>query len=378
MLSSWTRGARPARRLLLAGAVALGAALPASQQGLPARLSDAQFWSMVSEFSEEDGYFRSDNFVSNEVTFQHVIPDLVRARAPGGVYLGVGPDQNFTYLAALQPRMAFIVDIRRGAMLQHLMYKAIFEISRDRADFLAMLFSRPRPAGLADSSSPAGLFQAFDAVPGDSAQYWRNLRAIHDRLTKQHGFALSPDDLAGIEYVYTSFYLAGPGITYNYGSARGGGRGMPTYAQLMLETDAQGVNRAYLATEEAYRVVRDSHLRNVIVPIVGDFAGPKALRAVGRYLREHEATVTAIYTSNVEQYLFQNADNWRRYYANVASLPTDSLSTFIRAAFSGMGFRPPTAYGMRSLTMLCPVEEQLRAFREGRINTYQDVLCAFR
>ena len=138
----------------------------------------ARSGALVTESSEPDGYFRSDNLVSNELTFQHVIPELLDVLQPGGVYLGVGPDQNFTYIAALRPRIAFIVDIRRGAMLQHLMYKAIIELSRDRADFLATLFSRPRPAGLDSSTTVNDLLDAFDAVPPDSAMFARNLRLI--------------------------------------------------------------------------------------------------------------------------------------------------------------------------------------------------------
>src|SRR3954465_5854835 len=90
---------------------------------LPARLSDAAFWQLVCDLSEPGGSFISDNFVSNERAFQRVIPELKTSTKPGGVYLGVGPDQNFPYIAAIEPRMAFIVDIRRDNMLLHLMYK---------------------------------------------------------------------------------------------------------------------------------------------------------------------------------------------------------------------------------------------------------------
>ena len=176
---------------------------------------------MVSEFSEEGGFFQSDNFISNETTFQYVVPDLVRTLGQGGVYMGVGPDQNFTYIVALQPRISFIVDIRRGAMQQHLMYKALFELSRDRAEFLSLLFSRPRPPGLSDTTSVTALFDAYALQAPDSAAYWRNLEAIKSRLTKVHGFTISADDFAGLEYVFTSFYNAGPDITYNYGTGRG-------------------------------------------------------------------------------------------------------------------------------------------------------------
>ena len=138
----------------------------------PDSCRDRAFWKMVVDFSEPDGFFRSDNFISNETTFQEVIPELRKRVSPNGVYLGVGPDQNFTYIAALQPRMAFIIDIRRQNMMQHLMYKAIIEMSDDRADFMSRLFSRPRPGGMtrttpaADDArrrSAAGLER--DAVP---------------------------------------------------------------------------------------------------------------------------------------------------------------------------------------------------------------------
>jgi hypothetical protein len=368
--------ARWLRRTASASLLCLAPPLLAAQ-GIPGRLSDQQFWQMVTNMSEEGGFFRSDNFVSNEMTYQDVIPELVRGRAPGGVYMGVGPDQNFTYIVAMRPRIAFIVDIRRGALHQHLMYKALIEMSADRAEFLSLLFSRPRPKGLSRTSTATELFQAYYLASADSATYWRNLRAIKDRLTKVHGFTLDAEDFAGIEYVYTSFYLAGPDISYSFGSGRGGFglRGMPSYAQLMEATDAQGRNRGYLATEENFAVLKDLTSRNLVVPLVGDFAGPKAIRAVGQYVRDHGATVTAIYTSNVEQYLFQGADDWQRYYTSVGTLPLDSLSTFVRAVFNyGVPRSPGGGYGPRSTTLLCSVQELLGRFRAGRITSYWDVV----
>jgi len=75
----------------------------------------------------------------------------------------------------------------------------------------------------------------------------------------------------------------------------------------------------------------------MLVPIVGNFAGPKALRAVGKYLKEHQATVAAFYLSNVEQYLNQDGI-WPQFCANVASLPLDEHSTFIRSSGGGRGY----------------------------------------
>src|SRR5690242_8765616 len=102
---------------------------------LPREISDSEFWEMVSDFSEANGFFRSDNFVSNERQYQWVLAELKKDRSPDGVYIGVGPDQNFTYIVAMEPKIAFIVDIRRQNMLEHLMYKALIEMSADRVEF---------------------------------------------------------------------------------------------------------------------------------------------------------------------------------------------------------------------------------------------------
>src|SRR5437016_7790518 len=122
------------RRCLVFGLVVglglIAAPAPTGARGdLPPRLSDQEFWRLSADSSEANGYFRSDNLTSNELWFQRVVPDLIVRTHPGNVYLGVGPEQNYTYMAAVKPAIAIIFDIRRGNMLLQLMYKAIFELS---------------------------------------------------------------------------------------------------------------------------------------------------------------------------------------------------------------------------------------------------------
>ena len=333
------------RRTFIALLVVAGLGVPSSAPGvlaaadsLPTHLTDQQFWQLSGELSEENGYFRSDNLVSNELWFQTVIPELLSQAKPGGVYLGVGPEQNFTYIAALKPKMVFITDIRRGNLHTHLMYKALFELSADRADFMSRLFTKKRPAGLTEQTSAQELQQAYwdetKTPTGAEEAYQTNLHAIYDDLTKKHHLALSKEDLEGIDYVYHNFYWWGPSISYN-SSSGGGGRGnMANYAELMQATDSKGVFRSFLANEENFKTLKDLESRNMIVPVVGNFGGTKALRAVGKYIREHGATVSAFYLSNVEQYLYQ--DNLMgAFCANVATMPLDSSSTFIRTSQGG-------------------------------------------
>lgn len=354
-------------------------ATPVAAQGIPAKLSDSAYWKLVTDISEPGGFFRSDNFVSNETTYQWVIPELLRTTKPGGVYLGVGPDQNFTYIVALKPKIAFIFDIRRQNMLTHLMYKAVIEQSTDRADFVSRLFSRARPDKLDSTSTSMQIFTAYAEVAFDSARYRTNLASIRDQLTKKHGFKLSEEDLSTIAYVYDQFATAGPEITYNFNQGnRGYGRGaMPSYAQLQVETDSAGVARSYMATEANFRALREVELNNLLVPVVGDFAGTKAIRAVGQFLKDNNASVTAFYLSNVEQYLFQQDDDWRKFFGNIGALPLDGSSTFIRSVFNGMGYGRGPAFGgafMRNAQLLASMAEQLKMFNEGKITWYDDVI----
>jgi hypothetical protein len=341
---------------------------------LPSELSDEVFWNMVTDFSEAGGYFRSDNFVSNETAFQFVLKDLKKTKT-GGVYLGVGPDQNFTYIVAMKPKLAIIVDIRRQNAMQHLMYKALLEMSTDRADFLSKLFSRRRPDNLGAQSTAEELFAAYNVIQPDRQLYLRNLEAIKKQLTEHHKFGLSSDDESSIQYVYNSFYFGGPDLTYN-GVGGGFGRSrMPSYGELMEMTDQEGINRGYLGTEENFKILQDFQKKNLIVPIVGDFAGPTAISAVSAYLTQHNAFVSAFYLSNVEQYLFQQSDDWSRFYQNVETLPIDATSTFIRSVFNGQGVvYQPSSYGLRSASLLSSIPELLKAFSAGEVRSYYDVI----
>jgi hypothetical protein len=366
-------------------ALALGAPLSAQVSStIPARLTDKELWQLNADFSENSGYFRSENFLSNETGFQWVLPALQPRIKPGTVYLGVGPEQNFTYIVALQPRMAIIIDIRRGNMIEHLMYKALFEMSKDRADFLSRLFSRPRPAGLDTTSSAQQLFQAYTAAVPDAALYRKNLAAIRDKLANGHGFVWGDSDVKSLENIYSAFYGGGPQINYNYpnaGFGRGFGRGMPNYATLQTATDSAGKDWAFLATEANYRWLEDFESKNLLVPVVGNFAGPKAIRAVGQYLKDHNAVVGAFYTSNVEQYLWQQDDDAPKYYRNVATLPLDANSTFIRSIGAGRGFGMPASasaqqsrLGGRLPSVTSSIQELLQRFNEGKLLSYGDVL----
>jgi hypothetical protein len=352
-------------------AVSIGAA------PVPAQIDDATFWRMVTAFSEPTGTFLSENFVSNEPDYQRVLARLQPATRPGGAYLGVGPEQNFTYIVALKPGIAFIIDIRRQNLVQHLMYKAIFELSADRPAFLSMLFSRKRPEGLSERSTPTEMLEAYSAVPADAELARKNRQALKELLVKQHRFELSAADLETLDHIHHVFELYGPetgygsnATTVDFTNGRGRNGNLST---ILVQTDEQGINRGFLATEEAFRAIKDFQRRNLLVPVVGDFGGDKALGSVAQYLHAQQATVTAFYVSNVEQYLFlTNATQVpnggaRKFYENVGALPLDRNSTFIRVQSNRQAGHFTSHLG----SML----ETVQVFRERGFRGVQDVFA---
>jgi hypothetical protein len=339
--------------------------------------SAAQFSRLIRDFSEEDGFFRSDNFTSNETSYLHVVGKLREMHISGGAYLGVGPEQNFTYIAKIRPQIAFIVDIRRQAMIQHLLYKALFRISENRADFLANLLSRPLAGGHAPNqrASLESLLQYFTSAPAPDQAFEANLARVSKTIRQQFQVPLSEHDHERLEYVYAAFRKEGLRISFRAGRTNWWGHSgaYPTLADLIVQPDLNGDPGNFLATDEDYRFVRRLQLQNRIIPIVGDFAGPKALAAVGEYLRKNGYTVSAFYTSNVEQFLFQNGE-FGDFVRNVRGLPIDAGSVFIRAVPTRRWTHPAQVAGHRTTTILQKISVFLDDYDNGAFTDYWNLV----
>jgi hypothetical protein len=205
----------------------------------------------------------------------------------------------------------------------------------------------------------------------DANLYLKTLEAIKASMTK-HGFQLSGDDLIKIDYVFQVFYRGGPAINYEFSSASPL-TNAASYSRIMNSPDTTGRNWAFLANEENYQYVREMQRKNLIVPLVGDFAGPAVIRNIGRYLKEKNATVTAFYVSNVESYL--DAQQMQKFYANVATLPVDSSSTFIRFIDGNhTSSLPWWKSGMANLNLISPMSDLVDAVNAGRRPGYDEML----
>jgi hypothetical protein len=205
-------------------------------------------------------------------------------------------------------------------MLEHLMYKTVFEMSSNRVEFVSNLFSRRAPAQLTDASSVQAIFQSFSRIPAEASLAETRLNDILTRLKTGHRFTLSRVDENRIRAIYMTFVREG---VLNFSSSFMS----PGYAGLMVTSDRNGKNWSFLATRENFDRVRGMHQRNLIVPLVGDFGGTKALRMAGQYLRDHGAVLNVFYLSNVEDYI---SAVWTQYVNNIASFPMDNSSVLVR------------------------------------------------
>lgn len=354
----------------------------ASHGAVPDSLALSEFARIMTAFSEAPGHFPGDNFVTNETSYLHVVPTVIERGRRGGVYIGVGTEQNFSYIAATRPEIAFIVDIRRENLLQHLLYKALFALARDRTSFLMLLFSRQNQAGGSASdglpektaSIPEVLDYIEESTTADSLlfeQNWKRLR----REARRYGIE-DREDLDGMLYIYRSFYEKQ--LSIRYAETRlGNGLSYPTFRDLMTGTTVEGEFASFLCTEETFGFVKNLHLRNLIIPVVGNFAGEKTFRAIGAYAEAHDTSISVFYVSNVEYFLinhFYYLFKW--YVANVDALPIDEHSLMIRS-YLGVESHPKRVGWHLSTSTAHHVSTFLESYRRGAYTRTKPVWWRF-
>lgn len=347
-------------------AVLVAGAIQARQQTPGA----SAFASQIAALSEPGGYFDTDNLISNEQSYLHVVPALRQLEA-GGVYIGVGPDQNFSYIAHVRPRAAFIIDIRRDNLLLHLLFKGIFDLSPTRIEYLAQLCGRPVPEHPETWREAAidRLVSYIDESAG-KAPAIDALRTGVDAAVKRSGVPLSAQDFQTIDRFHRRFIAEGLGLRFHT-TGRMPQTYYPTFRDLLFGVDRQGHHWNYLASEADFQFVRSLEVRDLIVPVVGDLAGPSALAAIGRVMKERGDRLSAFYASNVEYYLFGDG-RFTHFVENIAKLPHTNTSVVIRSVFGGYA----RAGGSGSEQLLQPIDELIAGVAAGRFQRYRDLIQA--
>ncbi|MEZ4416853.1 MAG: hypothetical protein R3E10_13975 [Gemmatimonadota bacterium] len=376
-----------ARRTRLLSLLLLGAGLACAPeatrsgtaallQRAPTALSDSTFAALVSRLSEPGGYFDTDNLISNESSYLHVVGALQRRGLRGGAYVGVGPDQNFSYMAAIRPEVAFLVDIRRDNLIEHLLFKALFELARNRLEYLALLYARPLPDDL-DAWSARPLDDLIAWIDGHAAltDNGAEVRARVALHVAGFGVPLGDEDRAALDRFHQEFIANGLDLRF-HSFGRRPRFFYPTHRDLLLERDLDGRPVSFMATEEDWRAVEALQKANRVIPVVGNLAGEHALRAIGDAVRESGLEVSALYASNVEFYLWSDG-SFPTFAENVRSLPLADDGVLIRSYFGGGGFQDPllaTAPGYYSAQLLQPFSVFLEAGRTGGFRGYRDLV----
>ena len=341
------------------------------------RASATSFAELVARLSEPGGYFDSDNIITNEASYLFVSSQLAKVGVHGGVYLGVGPDQNFSYVALIKPSIAFMLDVRRDNLLEHLLFKSLFSLSRNRLEYLCLLFGKPFPrdADRWNDRSTAAIIDYLERTPTESTAVAAAREASNSRISALR-IPLDARDRLMIDRYRSEFVT--DGLETRYSSlGRNNRMDYPTFGQLILATDRSGKAIGYLADEDAFQFVRSMQLHDRIVPVVGNVAGDKAVRAIGEYAAEYGLRVSAFYLSNVEQYLINRDGGFDEYARNVRALPHDSTSVIIRSYFGRFGLTHPLYVPGRytlSTSMIEPIDSFLRRVAAGEIRSYADLV----
>src|SRR5687767_506303 len=293
---------------------------------------DTSFAGTVARLSEPAGYFDSDNLISNETSYLHAVSHLRSGRVRGGAYIGVGPDQSFSYIAAIRPSVAFMIDIRRDNLLMHLMFKALFQRSSNRFEYLSRWTGRVVPADVRswDNASIDAILTRVDSLPIDSSGSETDsiLAAV-----RRYGVPLLLSDTSTIRRFHGEFIRHGLDLRFT-STGRAPRYYYPTLRQLILEQDLEGNRASYLATEDGWRVVKDLESRDRIIPVVGNLAGNKAFPAIGREIAARGERVSALYVSNVEMYIWRDG-SFDTFATHAARLPRDERSVIVRSFFGG-------------------------------------------
>jgi hypothetical protein len=334
--------------------------------------SPSTFARQIAALSEKGGYFDTDNLISNEGSYLQVLPDLRRRHVSGGAYLGVGPDQNFTYIAQVRPSIAFIIDVRRDNLLLHLLFKALFGLARTRVEYLSLLTGRPVPADM-DSWRTAPVSRIADYVektpfdPGTIAA----LRTRVDDAIANIGVPLSKDDFETIDRFHRRFIADALSMRFQ-SLGRPPQMYYPTYRQMLVDTDAEGREGNYLASEDTFQFVKGLEAKDLVIPVVGDVSGPSAMGAIAKLLESRGERVSVFYASNVEFYLFGEG-SFGRFVENLGRLPHDSSSVLIRSVFRYFGRSMPRP-GDGSVSQVEPIETLVSETAAGRIQRYGDLV----
>jgi hypothetical protein len=315
--------------------------------------------------SQPGDKFISDNVVSNETSLLQPAAELVAVH--GGAYIGVGPEQNYTYIALSRPEIAFILDLRRDNALLHLLYKTLFDMATSRVQFLCLLFGRPYDSKLEPepNAHADALLAAVDRVEQDRAWFDRQHGLLIERL-RSYGLGLSSADIQRIDHMHELFFLKQLEIRFEL--HKNSWRKYPSLGSLLLLRTPHGQG-TFVDSNDAFQFVQNLHRRHRIVPLVGDVSERQPLGTIADELARRVLSLRAFYISNVEQYLL-GRPNFTGWLGNLRRLPHDEQSILLRCYLDQGRPHPRQEPGRRTTSLAHRLGVFLESTKDGPPRSY--------
>ncbi|WP_422772381.1 hypothetical protein ACN28C_04875 [Plantactinospora sp. WMMC1484] len=247
----------------------------------------------------EPSNYRLDCFVTNELAYNDVLTRCWPTGTTGG-YVGVGPCQNLTYVGALRPRCAVIVDSRLDNVLLHLIFKLIMERATNPVEYLATLLSRQIGAP-SPGQGPDFLISAVEAGPASAELFDANLKWLTTELSGR--WPLTEMHQARVAALYEEFFRRQLDITNVDAPTAANLDEAPTLREVIRARTSRGVNLHFLTDSDRYDYVRQMHLDGRIIPILGNVGTAETVDRVNELLRTHDEALATLYVSNVEEHV---------------------------------------------------------------------------
>jgi hypothetical protein len=320
---------------------------------------------VIEVLSEPETGRPADNLMTNEDSFPRVCGELARRAPAGGVYVGVGPDQNLTYLAHARVELGFVVDYRRRNLRLHLLHRALLALAADRAGYLSRLTARSlRDVG--KETDGAGLVAAARRAAWDQKQFDREVREVRRYLEPLR--IVQEEEWSDLRTIHAR--LSGPGVEARFLALPM----YPTLGDLITTTDREGRPAHFLAAEGLYATLRSLQCEDRVIPLVGDLGSPGTLGRIGAWLRERSLGVSVVYLSDVEFFLLRGG-RYEGLVQGLEALPRLEGAVLLRTSTREIR-HPQRVKGDSSTTIVVSLQEAISAWRGGKVRGADDLFAA--
>lgn len=314
-----------------------------------------------------------DNLMTNEDSIASVMDQAASEVPQGTVYLGVGPDQNFSLIAATKPHMALIIDYRKKNQLLHFFHLALIHLSNDRTTYLEKFWARdsqPQPELTLKTPDPSdSQLSSFVKSPfkPDMLKTLQN-----DVITFLSAWEmLTTDDFDNIRRIQAR--LAGPGPKARFLALKM----YPEIQSLIQAKTRSGKPGHWLASDDHYQTVRNLVTRYQLLPIVGDWAEKpgtnvkSTFRQLSAWLISKRLQVGCIYISDVEFFLMRGS-HFSKYIANLSRLPLHHEARVVRTSTREI-MHNERLPGQSSTTIVRPLADMIHDYHAGKIGKWDDL-----